>query len=619
MKRLCFISDLCNKIEKIVSFSSLLLIIISFIVIIRTPCSSGYEISIYEMYPTYFWFLLLFSFLGGQFILVKNSIYCNNSTFSGVFGIVIILLADFILISIPILRNYIIFGRADVLSHIGLVLDILNSGFVGPSNSYPIIHILSAQLTLITGMNRFMPPQLIPAVYSLLHLMLFYILARLVSRERGELLLILAFAFIPVFNISISQIVSYSVFAPYSQLILIFPLFVYVFLNVIKPNSNYNYRLLLIILIFYCVFAHPLSGIAVIVMFLVWDSLVYIYKLFKPTSNYNIRSSKNFILLYIIAFSLWGAYIYLLINSVSRIFYSILGIDKRSELNQYVDLTNKLNPDFSDLVRLFMTIYGQAAITSLLLIIALYYIFFKEKRNNDNYLFFVFPISICGFIFLCISLVLIFASSFFPVGRFFAWVFLFSPLIIPHAIYTYLTKTKIQGRLHSPKKFVKIIILGFILFLISYFSIFNIYASPIVLSSNQQVTASELVGMEWLFDFVSMDLPILEMGIGKKRIRDALYGHDIKRDTLTGKMLLESNPIENHFGYDKYFKINYSSSYLVLNYIGKNLYPDIYGKNFGNKYRDKWRFYPEDFIKLGLDPNVNSIYSNGNLDAYILT
>jgi len=321
MKRVHAFSDVSNDIEKIVSFLSILLISISFLVVFGTPSSGSYELSIYEIYPRYFWFLLLISIIGGNFILIKNSIYPDNhNSSSGLFGCTIIFLVDLILISIPIVRKYIIFGRGDVLSHIGLVKDILYDGFISPSNSYPMVHIFSVQLNLVTGMDILMPPLLIPFIYTLLYLFFFYILARWISPNREESLLILSFAFILFFNTSISQIVSYSVFAPYSQLILMFPLFIYIFLNVIRFNSNYSYRILNIILIFYCVFIHPLSGIPVITMILTWEFVILIFKknnrFFEFAQNYNIQSLKNSFLLYIIAFSLWGTLIYSLIPAV---------------------------------------------------------------------------------------------------------------------------------------------------------------------------------------------------------------------------------------------------------------------------------------------------------------
>lgn len=610
--------DRSNAIEKIIISLSLLFLILVIIIIFKTPHTSGYEISIYDIYPKYFWFLILFSILGGQFVLVKNSIYSNYHNFSIVFGTAIIILADFILISIPIVRDYALFGREDVLSHIGFVLDILNSGFIG-FNSYPIVHILSAQLTLITGMHKYMPSQLIPAIFSLLHLLFFYILAKFVSRDQGELSLTLAFAFILVFSISISQIVSYSVFAPYSQLILMFPLVIYIYLKSILPqyNYNYNFKLLMIILIFGCVFIHPLSGIAMMTMFLAWTFIKYTpnYNKYNIVYNYNLQSSKIYTLLYIIAFSMWGGYIYFFIKSIIRVNNSILGIDKTSELNHYIDITNRLSPDLYDLFTVFITSYGQAAIIVLLLFVSLYYIFFKKKIGY-NYIFLALPISICGLILLCISFILIFISSLFPFGRFFAWALLFSPFIIAHAIYTYLTKIRNQGSLHGLKNFVIIVTLCFILFLISYFSLFNLYASPINFSFNQQVAASELSGMEWFFNFISLDLPIIELGINQLRFNHAIYGFNSKNGILKEKSDRKSDSVQNHFGYDKSSRINHTDAYLIINYIGKNFYQEVYGKRYGDKYKDKWKFYPADFIKLGLDSSVNRIYSNGNLDAY---
>ncbi len=51
--------------------------------------------------------------------------------------------------------------------------------------------------------------------------------------------------------------------------------------------------------------------------------------------------------------------------------------------------------------------------------------------------------------------------------------------------------------------------------------------------------------------------------------------------------------------------------YLIFNDLGKNFYPQTFPG-----YDDKWRFTPDDFKRLNNDPNVLSIYDNGNLEIY---
>jgi hypothetical protein len=122
--------------------------------------------------------------------------------------------------------------------------------------------------------------------------------------------------------------------------------------------------------------------------------------------------------------------------------------------------------------------------------------------------------------------------------------------------------------------------------------------------------------MEWFFNFISLDLPIIELGINQLRFNHAIYGFNSKNGILKEKSDRKSDSVQNHFGYDKSSRINHTDAYLIINYIGKNFYQEVYGKRYGDKYKDKWKFYPADFIKLGLDSSVNRIYSNGNLDAY---
>ena len=62
-------SDTVSKTIAVIAF---ICIIISLIIIIITPSAVGYEISIYNAYPWYFWFFMLTTIVLGQLIVLKD-------------------------------------------------------------------------------------------------------------------------------------------------------------------------------------------------------------------------------------------------------------------------------------------------------------------------------------------------------------------------------------------------------------------------------------------------------------------------------------------------------------------------------------------------------------------
>jgi hypothetical protein len=148
-----------------------------------------------------------------------------------------------------------------------------------------------------------------------------------------------------------------------------------------------------------------------------------------------------------------------------------------------------------------------------------------------------------------------------------------------------------------------------ILIILTIFSIFNLYSSPLVKTSNLQVTESDYSGMNTFFQYRDDSLPIEELGLSQKRYYDAIFGTDAPRKNIFYRNDLAP---PDHFNYSKSSASKYfAEHYLLINDQGRGFYQNVLPE-----FRDKWRYTSEDFKKL--DEFYDIVYTNKYLSLYII-
>ncbi len=58
----------------------------------------------------------------------------------------------------------------------------------------------------------------------------------------------------------------------------------------------------------------------------------------------------------------------------------------------------------------------------------------------------------------------------------------------------------------------------------------------------------------------------------------------------------------------------HNPKYLLINDHGKGFYPNIYPE-----FTDKWRYIPGDFERLSSDNQLQQVYSNSNLEIFLIS
>jgi hypothetical protein len=584
-----------------------ILLFIPITVLLKADSATSYEFSLYNVYPWFFWFTILLCIIIGQLCLVLNS-YWKTDNKSWIYGFFLIILSNLTLLSIPISR-YFTFGRGDVLTHIGYMLDIQHYFDIG-SNHYPINHLLGIIINYCTGITFTDIVMLVPPIFSLFFVLSWYLVGKQIFLNKEEILLMLSFSSILSFGIL------HSLFTPFHQSTLLIPFVLYLFFranNVRNKNQNNKpiFNLLLICFCGFMVFYHPLT----ILM------LIFIFSLLKLASIINYRTLNkndlkmnigNLVLVPLIIFSMWSSYLYMAVNKLNPIIMSIIGKEESSsEFQKYVELINYADLDLFQLVETFTYKYGIDAMLGLISIVCALIIFIGIFKKDNNIKYYHHMSSI-GFAFISlVSFLLLVTNSAFGFMRIYQYAILFSFILIPSTYYYLLINHDYTFRTKYTKN---ILYLGLcaILIIFSSISMFTLYMSPLTKNTNSQVSQAQFIGMETFYTHQNNTYEILQLGFNKNRYHDAIYGRDpVNRNRDYGALI----PID-HFNYvnnTALGKAYNGTYYFLVNERGYNFYPKVYPE-----FENKWRYNASDFNKLNHDYTVDKLYTNKILDTFII-
>ena len=305
-----------DRFFKIISIIGFFLILFVLIIILHVKPAASYEFSIYDAYPWYFWILLLSSVMCGIGVII-GSIITHSKKNTWVFGMCAILISNAILLFIPVIRGYYIYGSGDVLTHIGYMNDILQTSSI-LSNPYPVDHILGVIIHLFCGFSLHKVAFFIPPFFSFFYIFSMYLVGKTIFQNKMELIIFVTLSSILIFgNLELA-------FTPNSQAFLLTSLILYLTFKIYYGTNNKKYHILLILLCFLIVFYHPLVTLMIILILCLMHITQYILEKY----NKKIFKKVNFtytIFFMVLAFSLWSALFSMIIGVVKPIIVGIFG------------------------------------------------------------------------------------------------------------------------------------------------------------------------------------------------------------------------------------------------------------------------------------------------------
>lgn len=557
-----------------------------------TPPASGYEVNIYASYPIHFWISVIGAIFVGQ-LLVLQSVGSEGENTGRVFGVAFALVAILTLLLLPYLRGYPVYGRADVLTHIGLVRDLTEYGIEG--NIYPPTHLLLASLAGATGIEPIRLINLLSVVFTLLFVGSMYLLVTHLFPNREMAKYALPFVLFPVAGgVHVTSV-------PYGLSVLMVPFVVYLLLKEQRAQMV-SLRVILLFAIVGIVLFHPLTAMFIAMAFVVYVAVKRIPTF--ETSQLGPTHAASFTLLVFGGWYLNNAGIIIRFRTVTTDF---LNPDSGggSELASTTETVNRTGAAMSDVLRIAFFEYGGEVIVFGLatIFVAIVTALWMQNRQAPDVFTFAFGCTMLlfagvGVLFLTNDFIVGFGRP-LSFGKLFA-----APLagVLWYVVW--------QLRDTRRWRTVTTAALSVVLLVVVTVTLIGMFTSPLIAETNQQTTQMELDGMEWFLEHRNDDILINEFGIRQYRFDHAQNGAEepspaIRRD--------ETRP-PDHFNYTTYDTLGESygdDRYLLLTQLGRVTYPAKFPD-----YRDQWRFTEDDFERLEYDRSVARVYDNGEFDVY---
>jgi hypothetical protein len=560
------------------------------VVTIAVPPASGYEYSIYESFPWFYWALVIGAIAAGSLTILASAFADRTSDRFWIIGVATVVLTNLVLLFMPYIRGYPMYGRADPMTHLGYIHIITDTGVVGGGNIYPNTHLLIQILSYATGQEAMSVINIVPIVVTLLYFGSMAMLLKCTYVSRRHLLAGLPLALLPVYGLA------HHGTSPYRLTILIIPFVLYL---VAKEQRMGLMRMrgALVISLIATVIYHPLATVFLLIVFVLHLAI-------RQFRRFGIEQAKptNIVSLVTVVFAAWYFNFAGIIFRFEGIVEEFLVRDNDAPIDSYSNTLATTSPELTDVVRIATFKYGTSGLIVGLgvafLVVALYLWWQDEYRPNIFTT--VFSISLIGF--AIGSAAFLFFDLIVPMDRPLQFAKIFGIVLASGLLYL-TSKHKIVP---EPSYTVLVVV---VLLLTASLTTMSLYESQLSSEFNPQVTEMELDGSQWVFENRNGDRKIEEFGIRQYRFHDAMYGV-----TARDAVRREGTTPPAHFNYSArpHFGMNYDEDvYLILTRLGRITYP----KKFPD-YREFWAFTPQDFARLEEDPTVNRVYDNGEFTTY---
>ena len=586
---------------------SFVCILFQLVIILNVGTVSGYEISIYNVYPFYFWVLMEIPLLIPFFVFIlagkQGERYPKMTLVSALISVLILL-------SIPLFRGYPFYGAGDIYSHLALIKEIIATGYIGSKNPYPLIHIFVCILSTVLSIKPETITLVLRQLFYVLYISAVLMLIKSLKLNAKESYLVLFLSIMPVLEFWLT--VDYVM--PSTEAFFFVPLVLAVFIKSRTSSKGMQYSILLLILLMMIAFLHPETSIFLFVGFIslfIIFSLFHNRKFYKSTDVLYKLSSNNSLIpavfIFIITF-LWFSSTLIFGSTVNSIYSSFTS-------NLYptpvTSLGGGFKTGFLDVLSFTINAYGAPIIyigLSFLALIGFIKAIYKRNLNlRDVFLYSLF------LVFFLTAFVLLRQGT--AVG-----MLVYRPLK-----YVLLISTVISG-IYLAKKFSKtyksklnktifIIMVLTVFFVVPTISLFNVYASPTTREFNYEPTQADFNAMNFFFNHRDPSKPVLETMLRgyTSRLSDYLLGY--KKITWGYPYSLKNLP-PSHFGYDSGQKLGTfynKSQYLIIYPPSEYYYETVY-----SKYPDLERYVPNDFEKLNKDETVSRVYDSGSINIMVI-
>ena len=357
-----------NQFQLLLTSISFVLLSYSLLLVARKPVT-GYEISIYSSTPLIFWIALLLSLINGIFLLWTFISTRNSRQFY--IGFFQIIFCNILLVLLPTLRNYmLIMGRGDNADYVGYATDVSIYGQIPGYNFYPYTSVLISQISQILNVSTLEVSKYIPALFIIIYMLSMYGWAKSFKRNQNFTIYSII-ASVPLFFAWFFATIYYMLIST-----LILPLLFYT----LNKNSDFRYRILVVILCLMLPFTHPIISL----IFLLYLICMFFEETLSDSKSHKV--SLRLIMIFLITSSIWYLAQYALTKNAIMIFEQIentllLGSSDDTTLTVATAYVNKLG--YLTAAKSFLIMSFDELMYYIFSFISIFYIFKNSRKGLE--------------------------------------------------------------------------------------------------------------------------------------------------------------------------------------------------------------------------------------------
>jgi hypothetical protein len=593
-----------NRFMKFLALGQVSFVLLALAVIILTPPATGYELSIYDAYPTAFWLSIFASIFIGILLIVQSGIKGRGESLYWLFGLFSLLLLYVIILSLPLIRGYVLYGRGngDILSHIGWMKAIAYSGHISGTDYYPVVHILGSIFNF-TGMSFESVAFFMLTLFSLTYFLFVLLLAKTVSSERGQMLFVVAFAS-PLLFSSFHESIHPSILSAF-----MIPVLLAVYHRKGTFHSAIEYSLIAVILLLTFVFFHPFTAIIVAIILVVFGFVNYFTRSFAPGLGPEPKVA------YLLVTLVVGLYVWLnpfsgISSKMGAVLAALFDTSETSMVSHYGDLLEQASLPISQVIDLFLNQYGYLALYLAASLIALFFVLRSYLKHEAGKFEFYYAFQFVAASAFTLIMVFGYFIEFEPL-RIARYIIVVVPVLCGLAFYQRFRSMSAGTGRKALAAFMILLIVS-----ASILAIQGLFFSPKIVKANAQLTAMEADGTGWYLGSTEGRIPLLATDLKLVRYEAYYYGFDTPG--YRGRPQLDTY-IPSHFGYDTNTtfarSMNNRTAYMITteaNRLGALVFPETV-RPLVHQY------LAEDFIRLSHDPSVTKSYTNGECEVWLVT
>ncbi len=572
---------------------------------LNTPVAKGFEISIYNAYSPFFWFLFIFTIILGicltVYFIIKNVSLWRCS-------LPAILIADTVVLFLPTIRNYefCAYPGWDVFAHLAWAKYILNTGHITRGDHYPAMHILVATLDQLSLLTPVILVAVVSFVFFILYVLSLFILGRVVLKDDRAAALLFIFGSPLLFSFG------HYAFYPFLFALFLFPLIFYITHKGGEPKNRRACYICFTILSLFIVFCHPMITLVLLLI------LGALWGYSQISNRYRMGLSCKFnvsgmIAIVGITFIFWYTQFRSIISMGESVISALLEVSgEKTILTSNLDIVNQSGVSVLRAAEIFIKIYGPIVIyfvVALLITIYLARGILIERKYADEMVYVTFFLLSIAF-----GAALTFGYFIvFELIRAASFAIIMATIVCGVGFYIFFKSASILQR----KKFFALVTVV-ILCLTIILSIFGVYYSPWTMSVNAHMTRMETSGLDWFLVKQDEFTPLYTIGSGWRTY--PTYFQELHRVTIQHPQII-LNSIPTHFGYEqnRYLSQSINCSEKIDSYVVTNELVRQSDLAFPEEVQSvRKHFLQDDFFRLNQDVTVNKLYMNREWELWMV-